>query len=436
MGPGRSATTCTSCRWTRSDEANVRVPYRLSNDYSENEKIFIRAALQEISTLTCVHLVERSTEEDFLDIGSGSGCWSHVGKVGGAQYLSLMKTGCLSRGVIQHEVQHALGFYHEQSRSDRDDFIDVMWQYIDESDWSNFEMVDTDNLDEPYDYSSVLHYGWYAFSNTSGQLSLKPKPDPTVSIGQRYGLSQEDVTKVKKLYGCRLCSFLLTGLNGFLDSRSYMSEYSKEKTCLWLIRVNTNKALMHIQSFNVSPSSDCSSNYITVYDGANTSSPLLIDKACGRREFPLLVASTGAMLLEFVHDENSTSLDTEFQVAYSSVDCGGTHLEDHGTVTSPGYPNVYPNMANCITTIWAPPGYQIVLDFTALDVEYSASCLYDYLIINDGGSPGSPELGRFCSDMKIPTLMSTGNILLLQFNSDVWMNKSGYSADYYFVKPE
>ncbi|XP_018112508.2 astacin-like metalloendopeptidase [Xenopus laevis] len=429
----RSATKCTSCLWPKSADGAVRVPYRLSSAYSDSEKSFIRDALLEFNTLTCVHLVERSTEEDFLDIVSDIGCWSYIGRFGGAQPLSLMSSGCLSRGVIQHEVDHALGFYHEQSRSDRDTYIDVLWQYIQESDWSSFEMVDTDNLDFSYDYSSVMHYGWYAFSNTSGQPSLRPKPDPTVNIGQRYGLSQLDVSKVKELYGCKLCTYLLTGVNGSLDSHSFVSDHPSETNCLWLIRVNKNKALLHFDAFNLSPSGGCSDNYIMVYDGPSRSSPVLVERACGSLELPLLVASGGVLLVEFVHERGLRASEIEFSAFYSSVDCGGTYINDNGTVTSPGYPNPYTNLVHCMTTIWAPPGYQIVLNFMVFVVEYSFSCSYDYLLINDGSRPSSPELGRFCSDTKIPTIVSTGNVLLLQFRSDHWMNDLGYSADYHFV---
>uniref|UniRef100_A0A8C5QX77 Metalloendopeptidase n=1 Tax=Leptobrachium leishanense TaxID=445787 RepID=A0A8C5QX77_9ANUR len=198
LNAGYSASKIEDVLWEKSADGIVRVPYTLSPEYSK----FIAHVLQDFSTLTCVHLVERSKEKDYLNISSGSGCWSYIGKAGGAQYLSLMKTGCMARGVIQHEIQHALGFYHEQSRSDRDDYIDIKWEYIEEGDWSNFEKLDTENMGLSYDYSSVMHYGKYAYTNTSGKMTLLPKPDPTVEIGQRYGLSSLDIARVSKLYKC------------------------------------------------------------------------------------------------------------------------------------------------------------------------------------------------------------------------------------------
>ena len=52
-------------------------------------------------------------------------CWSHLGKVGsGAQRLSL-SSGCI-HAVPAHEIMHALGRYHEQSRADRDRHVRIV----------------------------------------------------------------------------------------------------------------------------------------------------------------------------------------------------------------------------------------------------------------------------------------------------------------------
>ncbi|KAM7294421.1 putative metalloproteinase [Ixodes scapularis] len=57
-------------------------------------------------------------------------CYSAVGRMGNAQPLSL-GDGCVFRGTIIHELLHAVGFYHEHSRSDRDQYINVFLQNVD-----------------------------------------------------------------------------------------------------------------------------------------------------------------------------------------------------------------------------------------------------------------------------------------------------------------
>lgn len=58
-------------------------------------------------------------------------CWSYVGRYGGPQILSLQppddrSQNCLgSEGRALHELLHALGIFHEQSRADRDKFVKI-----------------------------------------------------------------------------------------------------------------------------------------------------------------------------------------------------------------------------------------------------------------------------------------------------------------------
>lgn len=81
----------------------------------------------------CVKLVPRTIETNYVRIYSGSGCSSSVGKqvAAGAQNLSL-GPGCLTNAVVAHEFLHALGFWHEQSRPDRDEHVTVMYENIQE----------------------------------------------------------------------------------------------------------------------------------------------------------------------------------------------------------------------------------------------------------------------------------------------------------------
>ena len=61
---------------------------------------------------------------------SAISCASLLGYAGDKQVVSLQRFGCIKKGIIQHEVLHALGFYHEHTRSDRNNYVRINWENI------------------------------------------------------------------------------------------------------------------------------------------------------------------------------------------------------------------------------------------------------------------------------------------------------------------
>uniref|UniRef100_A0A8C4UK75 Metalloendopeptidase n=1 Tax=Falco tinnunculus TaxID=100819 RepID=A0A8C4UK75_FALTI len=297
----RSAINCESCLWPKSQDGLVKISPGPFLFLAMTERSWIADALQEISTLTCVQFVNRTTETDYVYVEHG--CWSYFGKIGGRQAVGLVKNGCMDKGAIQHEMNHALGFIHEQARSDRDKFVKIMWEHIVAG---NFGKVNSKNLGLPYDYSSVMHYGAYDFSSSPGKQTIVPVPDPSIPIGQREGLSNLDVAKINKLYKCNRCSSVLLKSKGSFSSVNHPSPYPNNSNCLWLIRIRQSKIFLQFEDFDLQPSSDCSSDYIKIYNGNSKNSPVLLDKYCGKGPLPSLVASGSTMLVEFASDESIT----------------------------------------------------------------------------------------------------------------------------------
>lgn len=197
----RSAVTDKSKVWT-----NGIVPYYIDDTFFTTEEVgIINAAINEFHTKTCVRFVPRSTEMPYLFITPLSRCWSEIGMplTEGINTLSLGQTCLQQRGTVIHELMHVIGFWHEQNRFDRDNYIDINWDNIAEGMQHNFfkysqEKVDT--LQEPYDYQSIMHYSAFAFAKDPQKQTIIPKI-PTM-IGQRSGLSPMDIRKIGKLYSC------------------------------------------------------------------------------------------------------------------------------------------------------------------------------------------------------------------------------------------
>lgn len=174
-----------------------QVPYAIHPELPDAVRANIAAAIAHWHERTPLRFVAKTAAHpDWLEFVPSSGCASFVGRRGERQELWL-SARCTAGNVI-HELGHAIGLWHEQSRADRDGFVSVLWDNIQAGAEHNFRQHVADGVDiGAYDYASIMHYSARAFSKGDLPTILAP---PGVEIGQRRELSPGDVAAVRELY--------------------------------------------------------------------------------------------------------------------------------------------------------------------------------------------------------------------------------------------
>ncbi|XP_042228955.1 blastula protease 10-like isoform X2 [Homarus americanus] len=201
----RKAYIIPSSRWPEGSDGNPLVPYRYLGLPSGHISA-IQAGINSWMEHTCIKFEETTnTNQSHIIFILGSGCSSYIGmQSSNGQYISI-GNGCQFVGTVVHEIFHALGCFHEQSSTNRDDYVNVHYENIISTKIYNFNKHSTaivSNYGLPYDLSSVMHYGSKYFT-WNGKLTITTN-DPLHQgiIGQRSGLSFYDKLLANRMYNC------------------------------------------------------------------------------------------------------------------------------------------------------------------------------------------------------------------------------------------
>jgi len=183
------------------------IPYKFApGTFGASDRENMKKWLDEFGKVSCLKVVPWSGQQDYILIfDDPQYCYSHVGRNGGEQKISLSKQGCIWRSTVIHEFLHAAGFWHEQSRLDRDKYIRVALENVPENVRNNFNKVDAAYAKDigTYDYQSVMQYSSTAFSK-NGKRTMIRLDGKTGELGQPVGgtFTKGDISKLNTLYKC------------------------------------------------------------------------------------------------------------------------------------------------------------------------------------------------------------------------------------------
>ena len=223
------------------------IPYAMDttvSDYSMRVAA-VMAALPMVAAAkwgSAIQFVPRTNQSDYLFFINDTGNFSPVGKQGGKQEIHIASWG--NTLTICHEVMHSLGFYHEQSRSDRDTYVTIHLENVCQNCCEggncnhNYDKESGSSNYGPYDFDSVMHYGKCSFLSPSlfcpGNETITVNAPYTAqwqdAIGQRNHLSRMDQVTLSFLYALGNWRFVDGNATGegptgaFLDPWAYFSD--------------------------------------------------------------------------------------------------------------------------------------------------------------------------------------------------------------------
>ncbi len=150
-----------------------------------------------------IQWVAHTTEANYVDFNlnpsdtSGQGN-SYIGMIGGEQQI--WGSGTCTVSTLLHEMGHATGFWHEQSRPDRNSYVTVNFNNMVNTAFQD-STIQYDDMQALtlYDWSSVMHYFPLNFSK-NGAPVLESIP-AGMTLSNTVGYSSGDIDAIRRLYG-------------------------------------------------------------------------------------------------------------------------------------------------------------------------------------------------------------------------------------------
>ena len=163
-------------------------------------KIRVTNAISHWEDNTEIEFEERTDEDNYIEFKwDDKGCSSFLGMKGGKQKIRIADWAV--DGNVIHEIGHALGLVHEQSKQNRNDHVKIIWKNIPILKRNNFVISKKSINTEGFDFGSIMLYNSYAFTK-NGDATIT-KLDNTTFSSQRNALSKLDIEIISKMYSTK-----------------------------------------------------------------------------------------------------------------------------------------------------------------------------------------------------------------------------------------
>ncbi|KAI0233513.1 Cubilin [Lamellibrachia satsuma] len=196
--------------------------------------------------------------------------------------------------------------------------------------------------------------------------------------------------------------------------------------CAWHIMAPLGHQIkLHFNNLSLSGAQPCEDAYVEILNGEFATSPS-IGHFCGNTPPADFLSQTNQLRVIF-HNNGISSPPRTFNLQFTSqaAGCGGMIHAQHGTVTSPNRPQLYPYNIECQWDINVQQGYHVRLAFLPpFDLEIGNQCTHDYVQITDS----LQEAQTYCGNEMPPHYNSSDNSLSLKFVSDARHRGNGFAA--------
>ncbi|SFN15097.1 Astacin (Peptidase family M12A) [Chryseobacterium oleae] len=178
----------------------AKIYYTVAGNMGSINANKITSAVNEYNTKTNTQWIPRTNQTNYVEFifgsSSGSDGWAHIGYQGGKQTISLDQY--ISVGSVIHEMGHTVGLYHEHARKDRDQYVSIQWNNIQDGQAYNFNMYNSGTDIGPFNINSVMMY-WPNSYSKNGQPTIK-RANNTNFTYNRTGFTTGDINTINTMY--------------------------------------------------------------------------------------------------------------------------------------------------------------------------------------------------------------------------------------------